>query len=637
MVDKDIASRASASLDEPYGYTCWNHPRRGIQICMDAQSVRQLSADSLRHLKAEQPSEIGGILWGNIRSTGHNSLAIELIPQVISSQAQLFNTEEADARNLVSALTGPPRNGLRVVGYFRSHIRERLCLSRQDEILIQHHLRDPDAIFLIIRPFQAGICMAGFFFWENGRLQTDVSDLEIPFGLPSDNESATLHSDHGQISSFRNLAGNLETNYRAERNSTLGRESPGVDAPGTKSNLFQTPEPSHLQTPLNRLQEVAQSRDSQSVPTKDPSGSNRRIPSLSWKSALALGLTVIACLALYFAFVKYKSYTSVSASGLAKTKVGLQVKVAPAGQIDISWDQSSAEMRKAQGATLTIIDGGEHRELNIDKDQLCSSKLTYYPNSDDVQLSLAVHLDATRSISESVRVLAPDTNSSRTVADTLLGPSTSLTGPEPIGPIRQRSSSRRIQTSAIPAPPPSRAAIRTSPESPTAKTNFAQLPLHPDRPPASRPVRPKAYPPAPLKLSDSSNSSLPEIGATFAAFPFPPKPEFRVADSTPKPVVAPPAIPAYVSARPLKQVKPNKDLFSYSNSFRPTTITVQVRINERGHVVGAHLIGNDSGNDAILAASSIAAAKQWIFTPATLHGKPVSSDHTILFRFRASE
>ena len=197
-------------MHDPNAVTSWQHPSSGKQIFMPAAAVRMLSTESLHRLRNENSSELGGILRGTIQQDEQGCVSVFLNPEIISSQSLLYNTSKADSDSIVAGIEAARNSGLGVVGYFRSHVRDGLCLSREDELLIQQHFRDPNSIFLIIRPFEIGICMAGFFFWEHGRLQTDVSELEVPFVAPEADEQAQAASRASELESFQSLAQSLE-------------------------------------------------------------------------------------------------------------------------------------------------------------------------------------------------------------------------------------------------------------------------------------------------------------------------------------------------------------------------------------------------------------------------------------------
>jgi TonB family protein len=65
-----------------------------------------------------------------------------------------------------------------------------------------------------------------------------------------------------------------------------------------------------------------------------------------------------------------------------------------------------------------------------------------------------------------------------------------------------------------------------------------------------------------------------------------------------------------------------------------TNIEVAVRIDDGGRVAEAHVVNNGSNDNKPLMNAALAAAKEWIFEPAKVHGKSVPSDHAIEFHFR---
>lgn len=78
-------------------------------------------------------------------------------------------------------------------------ISGKVFILVDDQDLIQHYMRDPSSVFLVVRPFEIGICMAGFFFWDQDRLQTDASELEVPLirGIEPTGAEAETSGDGG--------------------------------------------------------------------------------------------------------------------------------------------------------------------------------------------------------------------------------------------------------------------------------------------------------------------------------------------------------------------------------------------------------------------------------------------------------
>jgi hypothetical protein len=92
---------------------------------------------------------------------------------------------------------------------------------------------------------------------------------------------------------------------------------------------------------------------------------------------------------------------------------------------------------------------------------------------------------------------------------------------------------------------------------------------------------------------------------------------------------------AYIAPRPLKEVMPDTRAYGLSLSRAPIEIEVQVKIRQNGTVMDAFVPrSRNSGSRSPFEFPAIAAAKQWIFEPAKMHGKDIPSDYSIRFSFR---
>ena len=93
--------------------------------------------------------------------------------------------------------------------------------------------------------------------------------------------------------------------------------------------------------------------------------------------------------------------------------------------------------------------------------------------------------------------------------------------------------------------------------------------------------------------------------------------------------------PVYLAPRALKEVMPNTKLFAPSALYAPEVVDVQVKIDESGRVVDAFVSKRQKNvSGPLLAYQAIAAAKQWVFEPARMHGKAIACNYTIRFSFR---
>jgi hypothetical protein len=87
---------------------------------------------------------------------------------------------------------------------------------------------------------------------------------------------------------------------------------------------------------------------------------------------------------------------------------------------------------------------------------------------------------------------------------------------------------------------------------------------------------------------------------------------------------------AYRPAQPLRRIAPEVQASLLNKS---AVVEVEVRIDDRGRVIGARQVGADPKSGSQLPASAIAASRQWIFEPAKNRGQSVESDYKIVYRF----
>jgi outer membrane biosynthesis protein TonB len=556
----------------------WQHPLRNAQIFIPHRTMGMLANEALRHLKAKTPSEVGGILWGKQVLDPAEPATVITDAQLVPAESGLYNVSPQDGMRLVRALNAPRTpSGLVPVGYFRSHIRDGLALSAEDQRFIAENIRDPNAVFLLIRPFEIGICMGAFFFWQDGRLQTDASDLEVPFLTTNDDGSedpprADVHSRPAPV---------IPIPPRAEEPAP----QPVIPAPAPPLQP-STPPAHHDETVLPAPSAV-------SVPQAE----GRRFSPLAAIGLAALVLLVISGISAGVSLLRSHFFVSSNAG------VGLRVSRLDSGQLDLSWNRDAPELQKARSAKLAISDGALHQELDIDSAQLHLGRLIYFPQGSDVQFRLQVLLDGQHSITESVRVIAPA--------------------------IRQPGSIAGSNGSALPAKSSGQRPGNSAPprrfRSPELVAGRAQFPA----PQASH-----AIPLPDIRLTAQNDPPPP---AALAALPKPP------ASATPPPVPAPEhasaslksaPVSTFVPPHPVREVMPDLRQLGAWVISAPTEIAVSVRIDETGTVSEATPVVTAKTPNRLLASAALNAARQWKFTPGMMRGKPVATDHTIVFEFR---
>jgi hypothetical protein len=592
------------------GYACWRHPLRAAQIHMDPEAVRSLSSQALHSLKADCPAEIGGLLWGkhshNATSDSGDSTVI-VYAQFIPSKTSLYNTSQADASSLIGAIKASgAETSLSLVGYFRSHIREGLYLSRDDQDLIQHYMRDPRSVFLVVRPFEMGICMGGFFFWDKDRLQTDASELEVALirGIETDGSEAETSSDAGLR--------HPRTPNPVESDPVQIRLGDAEDR-GSLAASNSVGEPAPMQAGNSQI----------SVPVRRRRGVFSRL-------VLGVSLAALTLATAYWTMPGLRSKLEGLGSYTPSGQLGLQVVRTGEGQLNVSWNRSAPHLGAAHRAKLTITDGPFQREVDMDSAQLRSGKVTYFPSGKDVQLRLEVYMDESHSMAESVRVLLPGTQAS--TVEPAGAPDSVKNGLTPVASgetVRQEAVHPRhdeavqpaIRPKARPFVPPQRVA------------GFREI--HPSRRVAASLPVPDLRFEAGTQDSAALNlplTHLPIPSAWSAGAPRVAKrPNTIVFPSSQAPVLS--SAPRYTPPRPIKRVIPDTSPLRITPLYQLTQIEIQVRIDSAGQVVGACPVSEKKKGPALLTDSALAAARKWTFEPATMNGKAIPVDYSIVFAF----
>ena len=166
------------------GFYRWEVPGKSIRISLDV--VDRLQQDVMRGFGAvpRRGAEIGGVLLGSAYDDG--SVAVEeyeLIPiEYKRGPSYLLSVEDVGAfEATVDELRKKSGDGIRPVGYFRSHTRDGVGLGDEDRELLARYFPEEETIVLLIRPFGTKPSIAGFYFKEQGEFPSGPPPLEFPF------------------------------------------------------------------------------------------------------------------------------------------------------------------------------------------------------------------------------------------------------------------------------------------------------------------------------------------------------------------------------------------------------------------------------------------------------------------------
>lgn len=569
--------------------TSWQHPFQRRQICIRASVLAALSARSLHCLKAKPASEVGGLLWG-YRAT--DSIVVTTA-EFIAAEGTLFNSTAVDAGEVKRALSRSRLDpAVSLIGYFRSYIRDGLCLTDGDQALIRSEIRDPDALFLVIKPFEIGICMGGFFFWRDGGLQTDTSDLEVPLITHSEPivtapglDEPPVRSRDTQERIAEPFQSPVLTNGEPDRcASEPGRRDTSVSQAVARENAAR----------------VAQAELPDRPPVRPQATTSRKIPI----AAALVALLLIGGSAAYFSWPVLRVHRQTVRQNITGSDIGLHASRTAHGQINLTWNRNSPILASADGATLLINDGSRTRKVELDSYQLRSVKFTYFANTADVRFRLEVHRPdgvvgfattssgATGSDQQASSAARPIHSLSEFHIDAL---------PRPIRFGSGKTAPRLMARHAAAAVPSARRPARTTFKLPTP-------------PPAPRVA------PTPLNTGGADLHTVGQVaGRIYSGLR-----ESSAHANT------------YVAPVPVRKITPDLTASRPPVLDKVVRVAVRVEIDDLGRVVTADVDDPNSRN-TVLAAAAVSAARMWLFNPAMRNGIAVPADHTIIFEFRPEE
>jgi hypothetical protein len=364
-------------------YYHWYIADRGIRIYLHAAMVDRLQAAVLAGLEAGSGGrEYGGILLGRVEQDGdHTNTFIDDFVAVPCSYSEgpLYLLSDRDTAGLESALLRAAfaacdsPGAQPVLGYYRSHTRAGLFLGPGDVSLIESYFTGPASVFMLVKAVRSTkACTAGFFFWEDGRIQSEFSSLEVALGQISPEGLAGGVAD-GMV----DLPDDLEQMFRE---AVLSEPSGDVTASPPDDLPFLSDEPHKTRSAWAGL-------------------------------ALRAGMMVLATVALVISMIGYlgaprRGVDNVAASAPSSGSLGLQVEPR-AKDLLVTWNQRAPGILNAHRGVLSIRDGGGLRNLNLDRTQLATGSVLYTPASDDIQFRLEVYDVKDANSVQSIHVLRP--------------------------------------------------------------------------------------------------------------------------------------------------------------------------------------------------------------------------------------
>lgn len=377
-------------------YYHWEETDRGIRIYMQAAMADRLQAEVLPSEK-----EVGGILLGSTEEHGGKVAAFidDFVPVPCSyGNGLLYDLSGGDTTNLESALLQAALAGCEpgrpaVLGYYRSHVRDGMSLASGDLSVIESYFQAPASVFLLLKAVTGNkACTAGFFFWEDGRIQSEFSSLEVALGRTADGGPAGSAPQAVPDNALNDdLPADLTRLF--PNSAPLAPEAPWPAPPAVVADATQEQTATPLPAPV----------PAPAAPPTEPSRTPR-----AWPGLLLRGATIsIATAALVLSVMTYLGSRPAPQQSAATrpftSSLGLRVERNPPDLL-VAWDPNTREIVTARSATLSIRDGATQQLVNLDKASLARGSRLYTPAGDDIQFRLEVFAPDGGSVAQSIRV-----------------------------------------------------------------------------------------------------------------------------------------------------------------------------------------------------------------------------------------
>jgi proteasome lid subunit RPN8/RPN11 len=404
-------------------------------------------------------AEIGGILLGTFAGdtlviTDHAALECE---HAFGPSFALSPPDEARLTQLIAAHDGCA-GGLRPVGWYHSHTRSDIFLSDADLAIHERFFPDSRQVALVLKPHTFQPTRFGFFFREaDGSVHASApyreDELEalpmrqVPAGPPPPTSMAgegpprnlrpsptfapivDIPPAHSAVAAASGISEAVLAPPPSSFSPAPGppvrpfavppppQTAAGAAPPDTPSAV-----PSFVNHPVPPPYKAPPAKDAVPADT----ASNLPLPNFAVENAasarkwMTLAIAIVGGLGVAAAAYKTSDMWLPKMAGSARAAKPSVSTAAPAlglatfdreGQLQISWDRTSATVRNAASGVLEIAEeGAAPKAIQLDAASLQNGSFTYARTAAKVDLKLAIHQKTGPEARESVSFLgkAPD-------------------------------------------------------------------------------------------------------------------------------------------------------------------------------------------------------------------------------------
>jgi protein TonB len=566
-----------------------------------------------------------------------------------------------------------------VAGYFRAHSRKGLSLDADDLAFLDARFRSPHHIALLVRPFATKTSVGGLFIREDGVFHGESSYLEFPFrsaqltaSLWTPPEAAApapppaapanaapsappapkpgvrpqvvpigLRRDAPPAAPAADVKPAAPAPEKTDRKAPETKppappaKPPAAEVKAAAPARPAAPEPKPAAKEVKPAAAATVTKEAPPAKPVEPAPAVKPTPDRpllgtlsgqapaesqgSGKLMMVLGgiAVMVAILVALFVYPGFMTRSHQPAA-VASQAAGLNLLVEPSGtDLLLTWNKNSAVIANASHGVLSINDGDQRENFDMDAKQLTTGSIVYTPKTGDVSFILEVTgKDQSKTATESVRSLR--------------------TRPSPMPDGKPAANPAAAKTTPA-QPAPAGAAANAEPGSPASTTPAEVTPA------TQAKAAPKAFnadslkdrlrPANPSEIADAGLGAAPaspagvnvnaNLSVPFANAPAPVAP-------APAPAVKKPSASGgkVASAQLLYRKEPE-----YPTAARQMNahgqVVLDATIGTDGRVVAVKVI---SGHPLLVQAAK-AAVMQWRYRPTLLDGQPVENTTQITLTF----
>src|SRR5450755_1000525 len=434
-----------------------------MSVSLSSQLVNRLAVEACGSARAR--GEIAGLLFGLTEKNLTHIEALRPFPEAdrISRAGVLPATFEGLVKTLLKASQADPETAaLNLAGWYS--VRSNGSMDQIDIAFHERHFHGLGDVAVMVKPEgQAGISLAVYARSAQGVLTQEEhrrGELRLPGGAEPGPVQVALSPKAGDqlyLGGYE-IARSLDWADRREPWKDIVRSTKRVALwvlslrPGAHASTG--PRAQRLErraVSLSRIETAGQEApDATGVGTLQPmpagertglpEGKRRRRPWGLYAAVFAVTAGVI------FAALGFFRKT------VPNSDLGLQAE-SKGGSVLLSWNRLNPIVQSATGGNLQIDDGTQHREVQLDAEQIVNGSLLYRSVSDDVTFRIEMRGERGATIRQSLRVLDGDKRRLAELSGPRL-PANSAARIEPSATSPRQRPSSRVRAFREPVRPP---------------------------------------------------------------------------------------------------------------------------------------------------------------------------------------